>query len=270
MNEQDYARTTFDEVASNYDEIELFKISAEHMSDVIQMNTAKRTLNVLDVACGTGNVVLECASVLKESKFDAVDISEGMLAIAKANAKKRKLDNVDFHLMDIAQLDLNKTYDVITCSYAMFFLDKAPQVLKSLVAMLNPNGVVIFTTFKARTFNPSTEIILPLLEKYGSQRAKEYDINDWKNLRTTKDIERLTSMALVNDMKMHGKDIGYDLSIDGWWDLMNNTSFKGMLMELTPENYEHVKSEYYEAMLKHADMDGEVELFADSYFVVVS
>lgn len=43
-----------------------------------------------------------------------------------------------------------------------------------------------------------------------------------------------------------------------------------MLMELSAEDYERVKFEYYESMLKHADMDGEVELIADSYFVVVS
>ena len=32
---------------------------------------------------------------------------------------------------------------------------------------------------------------------------------------------------------------------------------------------EIVKNEYYETMFKHADMDGEVELIADSYFVIV-
>ena len=42
-----------------------------------------------------------------------------------------------------------------------------------------------------------------------------------------------------------------------------------MLLELSSENYEYVKSEYYAEMLKHADMDGEVELVADTYFVVV-
>ena len=40
-------------------------------------------------------------------------------------------------------------------------------------------------------------------------------------------------------------------------------------MELSSEDYEYVKAEYYEVMFMHTDMDGEVELIADSYFVTV-
>ena len=42
-----------------------------------------------------------------------------------------------------------------------------------------------------------------------------------------------------------------------------------MLMELSSENYELVKLEYYEAMREHLDVNGEMELNADTYFVVV-
>jgi hypothetical protein len=50
---------------------------------------------------------------------------------------------------------------------------------------------------------------------------------------------------------------------------LTNTGYKGMLLELSAEDYEQVKTEYYQAMLTHSDMDGEVELIADSNFVVV-
>lgn len=60
------------------------------------------------------------------------------------------------------------------------------------------------------------------------------------------------------------------MRLDEWWELFNNTGYKGMLMELSTEDYEHVKNEYYEAMLSHADRDAKVELVADSWFVVVT
>jgi ubiquinone/menaquinone biosynthesis C-methylase UbiE len=267
--EQDYAKTTFDEVAKNYDEIPFFKTSAVHVAQMIEKHTKLRTLEVLDVACGTGNVVLECASRLNEATFDAIDISEGMLAIAKEKATEQKLDNIDFHLQDVTKLDMGKKYHVITCAYALFFLPDPIAVLKSLVAHLRPNGIVIFTTFTAEAFSPSSEILLPLLVQYGSPSAKEYDVDSWKNLKHKKDIERLCQMALVGDVNVQTKDIRYGLSVDEWWELMNNTGFKGMLLELSAEDYEQVKTEYYQAMLAHADMDGEVELIADSNFVVV-
>ena len=266
----DYAKTTFDEVASNYDAIPFFKSSANYVVEMIQDYANNRKLHVLDVACGTGNVVVACASCMKESMFDAIDISEGMIHTAKENAAKKNLDNIDFSVQDITQLDLKKKYHVITCAYAMFFLPNAIAVLKSLVAHLRPNGIVIFTTFTHEAFSPSTEILLPLLVKYGSKTANEYDIDSWKNLKYKKDIERLCQMALVGDVTIHTKEIRYGMSVDEWWELMNNTGFKGMLMELSSEDYEKVKTAYYEAMLKHADMDGEVELIADTNFVVVN
>ena len=267
--EQAYAKATFNEIAKNYDEIPFFKISAKEVVDMIHDHTSMQRLQVLDVACGTGNVVLECASRMEESSFEAIDISESMLAKAKENATSRGLHNIDFHLQDITKLDMNKKYHVITCSYALFFLPSAPRVLESLLSLLKSNGIVIFTTFTANAFSPSNEILLPLLEKYGSPIAKEYDMHKWENLKTIKDIERLCTLSYVTDMKIHTKEIRYGMDLDAWWELLNNTGYKGMLLELSAEDYERVKSEYYETMFSHTDMDGEVELCADTFFTVV-
>lgn len=268
-NEQEYAKSTFDEVAHKYDEIPFFKISAKHVVEMISNHTNKKDLEVLDVACGTGNVVLECAAAMTESTFDAMDISEAMLSIAKEKAKKENLHNIEFSLQDVTKLSLDKKYHLITCSYALFFLPDAPKVLKKLVSLLRPNGIVVFTTFTVNAFAPASDILLSLLEKYGSALAKEHDANKWENLKERKDISRLCALSYVNDMKIHMKEIGYGLSIDAWWDLFNNTGYKGMLMELSEENYEKCKEEFYTALFKHADMDGEVQLNADTYFVEV-
>jgi len=268
--EQDYARTTFDDVASRYDEIEFFKISARHVADMIKEHKTEAKLDILDVACGTGNVVLECALCLKEAAFDGFDISEGMLAKAEDNAKKQNIDNVAFHLQDITKLSLEKKYDVITCSYALFFLPDAGNVLKTLMDLLKKDGIVIFTTFLAKAFSPSNEILLSLLEKYGSPSAKEYDMHKWENLKQVKDIEHLCQEVNVSDIEIRSKEIRYGLTVGEWWELLNNTGYKGMLMELSAEECERVKREYYEAMFRHTDMDGEVELIADSFFVIVS
>ena len=267
--EQDYAKKVFNEIANKYDEIEFFKTSAGYVCEIIQKHTSKRPLDILDVACGTGNVVLECAAQLPDCNFDAMDISEGMLNKAKENAKSRNLSNIQFHLQDVTKLELDKKYHIITCSYAMFFLPNPSQVVKNLVAQLRPKGILVFTTFTALAFKPSTDILLPLLIKHGSPSAKDYDPDAWTNLTKKTDITRLCTVALVGDMNSHTEDIRYGLSIDQWWELCNNTGFSGMLMELGTEDYEQVKHAYMEQMLSHADMDGEVELVADTHFVVV-
>jgi trans-aconitate methyltransferase len=205
---------------------------------------------------------------MPESKFDAIDISESMVAKAKDNAISRDLDNIDFFVKDITNLDIDKKYHVITCAYALFFLPDAPRVLRSLLSLLRPRGIVIFTSFTTNAFTPSTEILLPLLVEHGSSTAKAYDMHKWENLKTRKDIERLCTLSYVTDMKILSKEISYGMSIDEWWELLNNTGYKGMLMELSSDNYAKVKNAYYQEMFKHADMDGEVELIADSWYVI--
>ena len=199
-----------------------------------------------------------------------MDISEGMLTKAKANALDKQIENIDFQLQDITKLSLEKKYDVITCSYALFFLPKAHEVLQKLTILLKENGRVIFTSFTGKAFNPSSEILLHLLEKYGSTSAKEYERYKWENLKRVEDIERLCKMAKVKNVAIDSKEIRYNMNIAEWWELFNNTGFKGMLMELTAENYELLKKEFYDAMFKHTDMNREFELVADSWFVVVN
>ena len=270
QKEQEYAKKAFNKVADNYDEIPFFKISAKHVLETIKKHKNNEHIELLDVACGTGNVLLECASSMPNAKFTAVDISEGMLEKAKNNAKKRALENISFHLQDITKLTLTQKYDVITCSYALFFLPDAHKVLQTLVTLLNEDGMVIFTTFTPKAFKISNEILLPLLVQYGSKSAKEYDVNRWENLKQRKDIERLCELSNVELVEIESQNIRYGLSVDTWWKLMNDTGYKGMLMELSSENYALVKEAYYEAMLNCVDMNGEVELVADSWFVVVN
>ena len=268
--EQAYAKASFEDVSTKYDEISFFKISAKHVAEIIKRQKQKKNSQVLDVACGTGNVVLECAKAMTTSSFEGIDISEGMLAKATANAKELDLDNVSFHLQDITKVDTQKKYDVITCAYALFFLPNAHNVLKTLVSLLNDKGMVIFTSFTAQAFTPSNEILLELMQEHGSSTAQDYEMDRWENLKYTKDIEKLCQLAKVENVEITSKEIRYGMSVDEWWELLNNTGYKGMLMELSTEDYERVKEGYYTEMFKHCDMDGEVELIADSYFVVVS
>ncbi len=268
--EQEYAKASFEDVASKYDEILFFKISADHVVKMIQKHMQKKNIQVLDVACGTGNVVLSCASCMPQASFDAMDISEGMLAKAAQNANADNLENIEFHLQDITKLETTKKYDVITCAYALFFLPDAHKVLRKLLSLLKEDGRVIFSSFTANAFAPSNEILLTLLRKYGSPTAQAYEMDKWENLKHTQDIEKLCQLAMVKSVEIISQEIRYGMSVDEWWELLNNTGYKGMLMELNDEDYECLKNEYYEAMFKHCDMDGEVGLIADSYFVVAS
>jgi ubiquinone/menaquinone biosynthesis C-methylase UbiE len=268
MKKQEYAKNTFDNVAIKYDKIEFFKISAKHVADIIKKHKSSTNLNILDVASGTGNVVLECASSMPQASFDAIDISSGMLKIAEQKAKSMNIENISFLLQDITKLEIEKKYDVVTCSYALFFLPDSINVLKKLATLLDKNGVLIFTTFTKEAFSPSSNIILELLKKYGSSSALLYNIEKWENLRYKKDIEYICQKADIKNIDIETKEIRYALSIDQWWELFNNTGYSGMLAELSQEDYTNVKKQFYESISKYAQ-NNSLELIADTYFVSI-
>jgi len=268
-NEQEYAKTSFNDVANQYDQIAFFKTSAQNVVTLIQLRNNQDNLRVLDVACGTGNVVIECARQLRTASFEACDIADSMLDRARENAQNQQIRNIHFFTADITQLSLSKKYDVITCSYALFFLPPAHKVLQTLNQHLTDSGFIIFTSFTEQAFSPVNDIILTLLREHGSTSALDYQLNRWENLRKPEDVQQLCTLAQVNNADVIEISIRYPMNIDQWWKLLNNTGFKGMLLELSQQNYQAVQSKFYQKMSDIADNNLSIELIADSYFCIV-
>jgi ubiquinone/menaquinone biosynthesis C-methylase UbiE len=111
---------------------------------------------ILDLACGTGNIVLPAAQAAgPPGTVIAVDVSPASLAIAKAKAKERGL-NVKFLEHDVGNLDelesegvTEGTFDVITCASAFVLLENSQAVVKGWAKYLKPLGRLIFDTLTA-------------------------------------------------------------------------------------------------------------------------
>jgi ubiquinone/menaquinone biosynthesis C-methylase UbiE len=259
-------QSTFDDVALRYDTIKFFKISAAHIVSIINPIQAHK---ILDVATGTGNVVIECAKALPNVQFDAIDISKGMIEVAKQ--KSESLSNISFFIQDIEKLNMNKKYNIITCSYALFFLPNPIDTLKILYTHLEKNGKLIFTSFVSEAFEPSKSILLKLIKSYGIETyEKSNDADKWQELQTYHDIKYLCQKAEITSFEMSTKEIGYPMNLNAWWDLNNDAGFRGMLMQLSHEDYEALKIKYYEEMKKHLDSNNEIKLVTDTHFCVIT
>lgn len=271
-----YVTKSFNDVAEQYDQIEFFKMSAQHLASLVEQHLARMTshepLHVLDVACGTGNAVLACAARLKEHprdvQFKAIDVSEGMLNKAKHNAASEGLD-IQFALEDMTKMKTSTQYDVITCAYALFFLPEPDQLLNTLYHRLKQGGCLVFTSFTSSAFQPAQQILLTLLREHGSISAQAYDSERWQNLRRTEDIQRLCHSAQLPNVTIKEKQIRYPMNLASWWLLMNNTGYKGMLMELSQQNYERVKQAFMHDMLAYLDDDKSGELVADTFYSIL-
>lgn len=73
---------------------------------------------VLDVACGTGNMVIHCAPGV--ASIDGVDISESMITLAQAQAAQRQAGNVRFSVGPVEELPFADGSHTLVMSRAAF------------------------------------------------------------------------------------------------------------------------------------------------------
>ncbi len=100
----------------------------------------KKSLHVLELACGTGNILKELP---KEYILEGLDNSTGMLEVAK-----KKVPSAVFHYGDMSNFNLKKQFDAIICifdSINHLLSFRQWQKMFGLVAKhLDTNGVFIF------------------------------------------------------------------------------------------------------------------------------
>lgn len=100
--------------------------------------------SILDLACGTGILTEQITKKFPKAMIVGVDVTKNYLEVAK-----RKLSgypNVSFVNQDAEKLNLNYKFDCITSSYIPKYC--TPEILvKSCLAHLKPNGIIIFHDF---------------------------------------------------------------------------------------------------------------------------
>jgi ubiquinone/menaquinone biosynthesis C-methylase UbiE len=101
--------------------------------------------NILDTACGTGNITIPMA--LKGYDIWGVDISEEMLAIAENKARNKKL-NIKFIKQNMTELALNKSFDSVLCMCdgVNYIVDEEDlfRYFKIVYNLIKAGGIFIF------------------------------------------------------------------------------------------------------------------------------
>jgi demethylmenaquinone methyltransferase/2-methoxy-6-polyprenyl-1,4-benzoquinol methylase len=87
---------------------------------VVNLLKKEQPKSLLDIATGTGDLVIELAKIDAE-KIIGLDISPGMLEIGKQKVKNKKLDHrIEMQLGDSEALNFkNKTFDGVTIAFGV-------------------------------------------------------------------------------------------------------------------------------------------------------
>ncbi len=97
---------------------------------------------LLDVAVGTGDLAIEVLRQGKAEKVVGIDISDGMMEVAKAKINRLGLDGkVELLHADCAQLPFaDNSFDAVTCGYGVRNFELLDQSLAEMHRVLRPGG----------------------------------------------------------------------------------------------------------------------------------
>ncbi len=109
--------------------------------EIIRLIKPKNNELILDVASGTGEPGLTIASMLTGGKVIITDLAEDMLVIARENAAKRGIKNIETEACDVSELPFaDNTFDAISCRFGFMFFPDMLLAAKEMVRVLKPGG----------------------------------------------------------------------------------------------------------------------------------
>lgn len=148
----------FNNISGTYDFLNHFLslgIDVIWRKKAIKELIATQPQKILDVATGTGDFAIEAARMLKPKEIIGVDISEGMLEVAKKKIKQKGLENVlSVQLGDSeGLLFADHTFDAITVAFGVRNYENLEKGLSDMLRVLKPGGKVVILEFsKPRVF----------------------------------------------------------------------------------------------------------------------
>jgi ubiquinone/menaquinone biosynthesis C-methylase UbiE len=234
MGEKTAITHVFDLVATKYDNpsLRFFPLCAKKLVDYAKI---KPNQKVLDVATGTGMVAMAAAQCLSHGeRVQAIDLSSNMIHQAQVNLKHAGFDNVDFNVMDAENLEFQSNYfDVITCSYGLFFMPDMSAALKSWLRVLKPGGKLIFTSFAPSALQPLAEIFMKNLALFGVVTPTPR----WLQLAE----ENLCKQILIGNgfeqPRVTQTQLGYHLAaFNNWWEVIQSAGYRGLYEQLPHEH----------------------------------
>ena len=146
---------------------QIYGAATELMLDLADVQAGSR---VLDVAAGTGeSTLMAAARVGSNGHVLAADVSTSMLNVAAEAARKAGLTNVETHVMNAENLELDMdSFDAVICRNALMLFPNPVKALTEMRRVVKPGGKVAVMVHSAQEKNPYHGVPFAIIRRLGN------------------------------------------------------------------------------------------------------
>lgn len=221
-------------------------------NEIIRLIDPKEDDVILDIAAGTGEPGLTIASMLTGGKVFITDLSDDMLEIARENAAKKGIKNIETVACDVCELPFaDNTFDAISCRFGFMFFPDMLLAAKEMARVLKPGGKIatavwnvpeknFWVTAIGGTINRNMQLPAPAPEAPGMFRCSKAGL--------IQDLFKQAGLKNTSEKEITGK-LKCETA-DGYWNMMTEVAapFVAALSKADDAMRNKIKEEVYEAV----------------------
>lgn len=197
---------------------------------------------VLDVCCGSGASAIPAAEIVGPDGFVlGVDLAENLLELARAKAKDRGLENIEFRTGDMLELGLpDSSFDAVVCVFGIFFVPDMPRAIQELWRLVRPGGQLSITTWGPRLFEPANTVFWEAVREVRPDLYKGF--NPWDRISDPADLRSLLAESGVFTDDVVAEAGTHRLATpEDWWWLVMGSGYRGTIEQLSLADQKHVR-----------------------------
>ena len=162
----------------------------------------------------------------------AVDLSTGLLELARAKAGREGLANLELKLADMRETGLaDESFDAVVSVHGVFFVPDRVALMRELWRLVTPGGVLAVTTWGPDVLEPGASAFWRAVAAERPDLVRGF--NPWDDLTSTEQLLELYAAAGITGARAELQAYEQPLaSPEDWWDVVLGTGLRGTLEQL--------------------------------------
>ena len=188
---------------------------------------------VLDACCGSGASAIPAAErVGPQGSVLGIDLAENLLVLARAKARDRGLENVEFRHRDLLDAGLPASgFDAVVCVFGIFFVPDMPAAVRALWRVVCPGGTLAVTTWGPRFFEPGSTAFWNAVREIRPDLYKGF--NPWDRISDPPSVRALLEAGGAERIEAVAEAGAHLIpSPEAWWSAVLGSGYRGTLMQL--------------------------------------